>query len=654
MASSAAGALPRDKMLALIGVLALILAPHLIQLPPWLAIATALPLLWRGHLAISGRRLPGRAVRLLLVLALAILVFWEFRTLVGRSGGVALLISLVALKLLETTGKRDILILTLLAYFVIGTLFLVSQSFWMLAYATCIAIALTGQLFAWQRDGTHLLLEEYRRALRLLLEGLPVALLLFVLFPRLSGPLWSMPQDEPGASTGISDSMTPGDFSELVLDDRVAFRIDFRGPPPPRDALYWRGPVFERFDGLTWHQRDIAQAPGNARVLAQGPTVAYTITLEPHQRAWLFALDLPTKLPPDTRLTSRLQAVYRQPLLERARFDLESTPRWRIEEEAGFIRNAALALPPEGNQRTRALAAGWRPLPAQERVQRALAWLRGNGFVYTLAPQLLEGPDRIDQLLFSTREGFCEHYAGAFAFLMRAAGVPARVVAGYMGGEYNAAGGYWIVRQADAHAWVEVWLDGQGWQRVDPTAVVAPLRLSSGLARSVRGSERLPMLMRDQAAWLARMRLQWDSVVYVWDQWVIGYDARRQMQLLGRLGIDDLVSTAYLAWFGGGLGAILLGFALLLQWQGRRRGPTDRAARLWARFLRRLAGFGLVPGPAEGPRDFAARAAQALPQHAPRINAIAAAYLAARYADSPEALSNLAQDVGHFYSISRH
>ncbi|TJZ73514.1 transglutaminase TgpA family protein [Chitiniphilus eburneus] len=634
--------LPRNKMLALLGTLALVLAPHLAQMPVWLILVTLLPLGWRAHIAWSGQRLPGRAIRLVLACAMVAMVFLQFRTLIGRDGGVMLLACLVALKLLETTTRRDVRILTLLGYFVAGTLFLVSQSFWMLAYVLMACVLLTGQLFAWQREDTRFEPEEYRRALRLLLEGLPVALLLFVLYPRLAAPLWSMPADRAQASTGISDTMSPGSFSDLTLDDSVAFRVDFRGLAPQRDQLYWRGPVFERFDGHTWLQREFAPA-STPTIVPRGRTLDYTITLEPQQRAWLFALDLPTQLPQGARLTSRLQAVYRQPLVNRARFDFQSATDWRIDNQDDTSLSQALALPQGGNPRARALAQGWRDLPPQVRVARALVWLQSNGFAYTLAPPLLEGPDEVDQLLFRTREGFCEHYAGSFTFLMRVAGVPARVVGGYLGGEYNAAGDYWIVRQADAHAWVEVWLEGRGWQRVDPTAVVAPMRVSGGLARSVRDSDRLPMLLRENAAWLANLRLKWDNVIYVWDRWVIGYDTQRQLQLLKKLGVDGLDSALYVAWLVGGFALILAAYTLASRWMPRSERPRDPAARLWRAFMRRLAQRGVMPRLGEGPRDFAARAAALLPGHADAIRQIANHYLAARYGDAPDAAQQLAK-----------
>ncbi|WP_187360166.1 transglutaminase TgpA family protein [Chitinolyticbacter meiyuanensis] len=636
--------LQRNKLLALIAVLALVIAPHLWAMPIWLAMVMAAPLVWRAAIAWSGRRMPGRTVRVLLALLLMALVFWQFRTLVGRDGGVALLVALASLKLLETSRPRDVRILALLGYFVTGTLFLLSQSFWMLAYAGAVALALSGQLFAWQRRDAPIEAEEYRRASRMLLEGLPIALLLFVLFPRLSGPLWSMPQDKAGASTGISDTMTPGSFSDLTLDDSVAFRVDFIGRNPERHDLYWRGPVYERYDGKTWFQRQYSAGPVPV-IVAQGQTLRYTMTHEPQDRNWLFALDVPTALPQDARLSNRLQALAARPIVNRQRFDFSSAPHWRIRDDASAER--ALQLPEAGNPRARALAAQWREHSPEVRVAKALQWLRDNGFVYSLAPPLLDGPDPVDQLLYRTREGFCEHYAGAFTFLMRAAGVPARVVGGYLGGEYNPTGNYWIVRQADAHAWSEVWLEGKGWQRVDPTAVVSPMRIDGGLARSVRNADRLPLLLRENAAWLAEWRQQWDSVIHVWNRWVIGYDAQQQLQLLNRLGIDYLGSRTYVLWVAGAFCTLLLLFAVAMQWQARKR-PTDAASRHWQRFIQRLARHGVAPRIGESPTDLAARAGAVLPMQRSQIDAIASDYLAARYGESVEALTRLAAAVQRF------
>ncbi|WP_051710817.1 transglutaminase TgpA family protein [Andreprevotia chitinilytica] len=640
--------LPRQPLYGLVAALALVLLPHLTQLALWHAALILLPLAWRAWLAWRGKALPPRWLRLVCAAGLMLIVFVQFRTLIGRDGGVVLLASLVSAKLLETANRRDARILSLLAYFTTGAAFLVSQSFWMLAYTIVCTLVITAQLHGWQRLDGKLPWTEYRRAGWMLLEALPVALLLFVIFPRLSGPLWQMPADKPGASSGLSDRMSPGSFTDLALDDSVAFRVDFEGKPPSKSSLYWRGPVYERFDGRNWEQAFGTTTTPTYEAI--GPTYNYTVTLEPHNRSWLLGLDLPTpgKTLSGVRITSRLQAVSEQVVTQRKRVTLSSVLTWKMADDNPALQQNLLQnqmLPRLGNPRARALAEGWRNLSPNARLAAALTFLGSGKFTYTLDAPLLLGPDPVDTLLFQTREGFCEHYASAFVYLMRAAGVPARVVGGYLGGEFN--DNYLIVRQTDAHAWAEVWLPGLGWQRVDPTAVVAPGRVTQGIAHSVRGAERLPLLLQENAAWLAAARLRWDAVVYGWDRWVIGYDTQRQLQLFGQLGIDDFSSPRFIGWLSGTLLALLLLYWAILNAQ-RSRKTQDAARQQWSRWLRMLAKQGLVPSASEGPRDFAQRVARHLPANALAAHAIGAAYIATRYADRPEALAELRRHVSAF------
>lgn len=616
----------KRNALLLTGATALALSAHLAAQPLWLAAVLVGLIALRAAQILTG----GVRIRSWLLLALALsLIFLVFRahhTLIGRDGGMALLASLVTLKLLEAGEReRDANILLLLGYFCSGTSFLQSQSPWMFALALLSTLALLACQLVLQRphDGLG---RQLRLAARMLLEALPLALLLFVLFPRLPGPLWRVPSENIARSGLSGDRMEPGLVSQLALDDSVAFRVEFSGPPPRHALLYWRGPVFEYFDGRRWlppQRYGIAPA-----FTATGMPTHYTITLEPNQQRWLLALDLPTRLPTGAQLASRLQAVFTEPVTQRRRYTLTSQLDWRIDADPNA--RFALQLPEDSNPRAQALAAGWRNLPPAARVRAAFDYLRNGHFAYTLEPPLLSGPDTVDQFLFDSRQGFCEHFAGAFAFLMRAAGIPARVVTGYQGGDYNAAGRYLIVRQADAHAWVEVWLDEQGWQRVDPTGAAAPARIETGLARSIPQGGDLPLMLRGDGNWIKAMRLQLDVLVNGWNQWVIGFDAERQRDFLRHLGIDDFLSAQYLGGLLGGAGLILGGFALLAL-SPRRIRARDPASLAYQRFCRKLAARGVERRAQEGPLDFARRASTALPALAGQIEAITADYLAVRY-----------------------
>lgn len=622
--------------LGLTAVTALALAAHLQAQPLWLAGLLASLLALRAILTQAGiQRLP-RGLLLLLAALLFALVFQAHHSLIGRDGGMALLASLVILKLFETRDStRDSHVVLMLDYFCTGTSFLHAQSLAMFGFSLFCIACITMQVLLLQRPASSIRLHA-RLAGRMLFEAIPLAVVLFLFFPRLPGPLWHMPVERSARSGLSGDRMEPGQVSRLALDDSIAFRVEFDGMPPRHSALYWRGPVFEHFDGRRWLPLPRQQAAPT--ITALGPNITYRITLEPHQQRWLLALDLPVSLPAGARINGKLQVLSPQALTQRQRYELTSSLSWRIERDPNLA--SALQLPGAGNPRSRELAAQWSGLPAERRVRAALDYLRSQHFSYTLEPPPLQTSQAIDEFLFETRQGFCEHFAGAFTFLMRAAGVPARIVTGYQGGEYNTAGRYLIVRQADAHAWSEVWLEGRGWQRVDPTAMAAPERIESGLAGSVPQGDNLPFMLRAGDNWIKNLRLQMDVLVNGWNQWVIGFDAQRQRDFLQKLGIEDFLSVRYLGWLLGCCTLILAGFALATLRPGAPR-YRDPAARLYREFCRKLARRGVHRAEPEGPLDFARRAGDALPELAASINAITADYLAVRYGEKIERLPGL-------------
>lgn len=633
----------RRSALILIAAVSLALGPHLWVQPPWLSGLLILLLGFRAAQIYRGTRPVPRWLLLAGALCLVILVFRAHHSLVGRDGGMALLASLIVAKLFEAHSQRESNILLLLAYFCTVAFFLVSQSPGMAVLALISCGLITAALLMQDRP-QDTLPKSTRLAGRLVLEAIPLAILLFLFFPRLPGPLWNMPGEHIARSGLSSDAMEPGNVSQLALDDSIAFRAEFAGALPPPEALYWRGPVFEFFDGRRWLP-PIARPGQLSQIMPLGPVTRYTITLEPHQQRWLLALDLPIGIPEGALFSNRMQVLSPTPVNQRLRYTLQSTQAWRTPTDP-LIRNA-LQIPETSNPRTRALASSWQTLPLAARVQAGLDYLRSNQFAYTLEPPPLNSANVVDEFLFDSKLGFCEHFAGSFAYLMRAAGVPARVVTGYQGGTFNTAGDYLIVRQADAHAWVEVWLENQGWQRIDPTATVAPARIQFGLARSIPQGDSLPMMLRDNANWLRALRLQMDVLANGWNQWVIGYNVQRQMAFLQKLGISDYLSTAYLVWLFAGFGLTLGGFALWMLWP-RHFAPTDPASRAYRRFCRKLAHLQLTRGEQEGPLDFARRVSAALPHAQAEIERITALYLAVRYGDRPEEIHALRAHIARF------
>ena len=643
--NTARAPLPDLPMLALLGAMTLVTLPYLLRLPPWFSLFPLALLGWRTLVVLRGWVQP----TILILAGLAALLIGAtvnaYGTLLGRDGGTAFLLGLLSLKLLESRTHRDALLMVLLGYFATTANFFFSQDISTALYTLLTLVALTGVLILWQspdvrgrnsrRSSGHIkfstllasLLGPLKKSAPLLLSAVPLALLLFVLFPRPSGPLWTVPLPSNSAQTGLSSEMSPGSVSNLTKNADVVFRAQFEGATPAPQNLYWRGPVLESYNGITWKG-----GPFDLRVPTvnvSGPRFRYSLTLEPSANPWVLALDMPTVQPPLTRVSSRFEVLTR-PQGGRRRFDLESSTTYQagVDDYPERI-NAALELPLEGNPQTRALAQSWQNLPPLERVNAALKLFRTQNFSYTLNPPLLPQTDNIDAFLFGSRAGFCEHYAGAFTFLMRSVGVPARVVTGYQGGQRGADGSYLIVRQSDAHAWSEVWLEGGGWQRVDPTAAVSPSRITQGVALSVQGGENLPLVARAAGGFLQSLALRWDGLQNGWNDWIVGFDGAKQRRLLESLGIGEVGSVRYILL---NLSAVILLLALLVfNLRRRNTGPTDPVQRLYAQFLGRLERTGLNQGEGETAQNFAHRASSQLPGKAEQIFEIAREYNALRY-----------------------
>lgn len=639
-----------DNLRWLLFSMALVLAPMFAYLKPWVPAFALLIGAWRHHIAV--RRLPLPRLRILLPMTLlgAGTIVASHSGSFGRDASIALLALMLAMKLLESNSRRDAMLLAFLAWFLSITTFLFSQSLFMGAYLALPTVALTVTLIGLSHPNGALPAKyRLRLAGRMLGQAIPVMLVLFVLFPRLSGPLWRMPNDAASAMTGLSESMAPGSIGELSLSDDIAFRAEFRSARPAPNQLYWRGPVFWHFDGRTW--RPGMQASGLPQEALDGTDdpVDYTVTLEPHNRTWLFALDMAGSTPPDSSLRHDRQIVSRLPVNTRLRYQARSFLTYKLQPRLDpAARTLALQLPANGNPRTLALGREWAASGAAPAAiaQRALDMFRRQEFVYTLAPPLL-GRDSVDEFLFSARRGFCEHYAGSFVFLMRAAGIPARVVTGYQGGQVNPLANYMIVRQSDAHAWTEIWLENKGWTRIDPTAAVSPQRIEIGLS-ALPGNEPVPLLARGEHGWLRNIYLSWDAINNGWNQWVLGYNQQRQMELLSRL-LGTELSVKQMA---GGMVVSVMLIMLAIGWS-MLRGNVQRMDALqgaYLEFLRKLARAGIVRHPHEGPLEFGRRAADALPDKARAITGITARYARLRYGDAqaPQQIEQLKREIKDF------
>ncbi len=607
----------------------LVSAPHAEHLPLWVSAMCLALLAWRTYITYSGNPLPARwlllGVTVVCVLGIAI----SFHRLFGREVGVTLLILLITLKLLELRSIRDATVLIYLSCFIIITNFFYSQS---IPTALYMLFTLLVIMATWvhMQTGTLAFKPRLRIAGVLLLQAIPLSLIIFVFFPRVQGPLWGMPQDAY-AGSGLSDTMAPGTISRLSLSDAVAFRVAFNDKAPPREQLYWRGPVLWDYDGATWKRGHNATRQQPKLTDASNP-VDYTVTLEPQNKRWLFALDLPAKLSIPAYLAPDFQMLNRTPVTSRIRYTATSLLSYRANlNEPPQQLQRALALPPGFNPQTRRLAAAWRANNSSDTalINTALTHFNQSGFEYTLEPPLL-GKDSVDEFLFDSKKGFCEHYAGSFVVLMRAAGIPARVVTGYQGGELNELGGYYILRQYDAHAWAEVWLRNRGWVRIDPTAAISPARIQNGLNAALPDNIALPFLARTRSPFLLKLRFNLDLLTNQWNQWVLSYDTERQFAFLTRMGMEDITWKNLALNMLAGV-ALLTGLFTLIMLRRLVVRQTDAVQAAWLKACRKLEKAGLPRAPYEGAMDYADRISAIRPDLAEDIHDIAARYASLRY-----------------------
>lgn len=615
--------------------------PTVAQLPLWLTAAFALSLGWRYAADHRGWYRPGRVLRTLLLVLVVAAIYFQYRRLLGREPGMALLVGLFGLKFLEIRTLRDYLLSLFLFYLVLLGAYLQEQASWLGPWTLLtVSVSLVAMIHVVQPQGLDAR-AKLKYAGLLVAKALPLMLVAYLLFPRIQGTLWGLPADAHAGLTGLSEIMRPGSINSLSESTAPAFRVAFEGAMPPLRDLYWRGLVLTETDGRSWSRPRPAGAVDET-FEGLGEPVRYTVTLESSDKPWMPALDLPAEVPPVARARSGYTLEFRAPVRERQAYTLSSYPRYRTPALEPEERAENLQLPEETSSRVRALAERWRREQAEPLAiaRAALAHFRQENFVYTLKPPLL-GPDPVDEFLFDTRRGFCEHYTAAFVALMRAAGVPARIVNGYQGGEINAAGNYLIVRQSDAHAWAEIWVAGSGWVRVDPTSAVAPERIELGSDALRRLAERgvapgsLPpaaVLKAIELSGLDRVflhaRLYWDLANLSWYRWVVGYSKQRQESFLAGLGFGSISWEKLLTALGVGALLIMLAY---LAWQWRPRPVRDPVLAAYLHFCRKLARAGLVRAPHEGPLDFARRAASARVDLAPAIGDVTRLYLKLRY-----------------------
>lgn len=589
--------LPRDvrDTLFLLLVMASVVLPQVGHLPAWCSFMTFSLMLWRADMALLARPLPSRWW-LIFLLAIAVgATYFSHKTLFGRDAGVTLVMVLMALKTLELRARRDIFVVFFLSFFALLTNFFYSQS---LTIAAAMLLALLGLLTALVNAhmpvGKPPLIQAAKTAAWMALLGTPIMLALFLLFPRMA-PLWGIPSDAMSGRSGLSSSMRVGAIASLALDDSVAMRVRFEGAVPSASDLYFRGPVLSSFNGREWRTLRPAalQRVGPVHNLqALSAPVKYQVTLEPNHQAWLLLLDAAVQRPAvsgfEASMTPELQWQLDRPVTELLRYSAQSSLSFRYgptQPSAGL--QVYLELPPAQNPRTQQFAAQLRSQPdlsgadTARLVSAVQERLRSGGYRYTLDPGVY-GEHSADEFWFDRKEGFCEHIASSFVILMRALGVPARIVTGYQGGELNPVDGFFVVRQSDAHAWAEVWMAGRGWQRVDPTGSVAPGRVGAmQRLQAPRGVIATALLGGMNPALLSQLRALWDAANNGWNQWVLNYTHGKQLSLLRDIGFES-PSWEHLSYLLFGLVVLAsLGGALWTLLERQRQDP-------WLRLLGRV------------------------------------------------------------------
>jgi transglutaminase-like putative cysteine protease len=635
-----------------LAALGMSIAPHVQYMPVWITATFLACALGRWQIERKRRRLPPAWLRIVLSLLCFIGVFASYDAISGVGPGSALLAVMAALKLLETRKRRDQFVLLFISIFLIMSSLLREQFIWSLPYLLA-GIALT--MTAWLRMslGSSIgVRQSFAVGGRLLLYSVPLALAMWVFFPRIAAPFWSVPIDTSTATSGLKDHMSPGDISSLSLSDEVAFRATFDGAVPPPNRRYWRGLVLHRFNGRTWsgsdptpdfHARDYVEVTGDP--------VRYQVILEPTRQQWVVALDIPWLWAlEDTFMGPQQQLSRVRPVDQRLAYEVTSYPSFRINAERPPAR-WFWELRDDANPETAELARRMRQDAGNDAgyINAVLQMFREEDFYYTLEPPAL-GSNPVDRFLFGTRRGFCEHYASAFAVMMRAAGIPSRIVLGYQGGEMNTFGDYMLVRQSDAHAWTEVWLPGQGWRRVDPTAAVAPERIESGMAGARFSDIGASWGLGTSSLWMYRLEMTWDALNAEWNEWILGYGPDKQQQFVAWLGLEDpdwrKMMLAMMVCIALILSAISL--AMLRRY---RPPPRDPAARLYEQFTRKV---GVAPATGETPQAYGRRIA-AMGRAQPReSNRVVRAYLAARYGKpSPQSVSVLRSAVAQFSPPAR-
>jgi len=608
--------------------------PHLSRFPGWAVVLIISLFLWRLICINHKNWLPPRWLLLVVSISSFMGIFIFFGTLIGKTAGSVLLVILLAIKLHESQSKRDYMLLISLSFFIIVTNFLFSQSIPNVLFMLLAVIVLVISMLSINQGNAQLNLDyKFKFSIKILLQSIPLMLIIFVFFPRIPGPLWQLPQDKQSAITGLSDTMSPGNISNLIQSNAVAFRAEFDDTTPKQNKLYWRALVLWYFDGKTWEQGKHNPSSLATLYTTANENIHYTVTLEPHNKKWLYALDIPSNVPKDIIYTSNYNLRSRQRINNLYQYKISSVLEYFNQSEISpWEKSAGLKIPLNSNPETlrMGMSLAQKYQKKEDIVNYVLQYFNQQKFHYTLQPPLTPGFNSVDQFLFETKRGFCEHYASSFTLLMRAAGIPARVVLGFQGGTINPINNIMTVRNSDAHAWSEVWIKNRGWVRIDPTAAIAPQRVERNLNAALDQSETRPFHMQINSGFIKDILFYWDAMDNQWNLWVIGYDEKFQQRFLENIFNKKIELSEIIIIMVSSFTALLfiLAIFILKPW---KKPKIDPEVKIYNDFCSKLASRGIHREPHEGPVDFSKRAIMAMPEKEKTIELITHLYTRLRF-----------------------
>jgi transglutaminase-like putative cysteine protease len=630
-------AINKQVLIFLLASIGLITLPHFNHLPLPLFATFSVSLIWRFICIWNTKYLPNKAMLFALTVAATYLLYTQHLGVLGRDAGTSLFVIALGLKLLEIKQERDLYLVNYLAFIVAASQFLYQQSILMAIYILLVCCVLLATLVSInsQKPETW---ASLKTAVIIVIQALPISIILFVLFPRIDAPRWMIFEQENSARTGLSDSLEPGAISQLGLSDELVFRVKFKGNLPPPNKRYWRGPVYSYTDGQRWTEiKSTIDKKLVNRPDYQGTEYQYTLMMEPQDKNWIFALDMPSSFPHALKKNSQYQLINPDNKNQREEYKFTSFTQYNTGDISKIERDDNLQLPAEPSNAIKQLVRQLNGFDqsAEIFIQSILTHFKTENFHYTLRPPLM-GDQPIETFLFKNRYGFCSHYATAFVYLMRVAGIPARVVGGYQGGEFNQVGNFLEIRQANAHAWAEVWLENKGWTRFDPTAAIAPERIEQDVNIDLQIATGLvnfsPIFANAGKAmsWMKQARQMWSNVDYSWQRWVINYSSENQTKFLSSLGINDIKSILY--WLFGSIGFVtaVLAWAILR----KKHVSISEELMLYQLFCKKMAKVGFDKKAGETAQTFSLRIQNQRPDLAGKVINIAMIYTRLRYEKS--------------------